>query len=258
MPATHFVANASAAAVSRSIEPIRLRAITGIITLSSKLPCIAGDRDRRVVADHLRADLQHRLGDHRVDLARHDRRTLLQLGQHDLAETRPRPARHPAQVVADLGQRDGDRLQRPGRGDERVTRGLGGEVIGGCRDEGCHAGRGPFAEPAADPFGELRVRVQPVAHRGATERDPAELGQRRGRPGPPRSEPARRTRRTPDRASRARRPSGACDRTSRRRRTRPPSIRALRRARSSAGTRSSCAACNAARWTADGNTSFEL
>jgi hypothetical protein len=40
----------------------------------------SGEGDRGVVADHLSCDLHDDLGDHRIDLAGHDRRALLQLG----------------------------------------------------------------------------------------------------------------------------------------------------------------------------------
>ena len=64
----------------------------------------AGERDRRVVADHLGADLEGGLGDHRVDLAGHDARPGLEVLQVDLGEPGRRAAAHPAQVVADLDQ----------------------------------------------------------------------------------------------------------------------------------------------------------
>src|SRR5438445_65429 len=44
-----------------------------------ELPLEAADGDRGVVADHLRRHLQNDLGDHRVDLAGHDRGSLLEL-----------------------------------------------------------------------------------------------------------------------------------------------------------------------------------
>ena len=69
--------------------------------------------------------------------------------------------------------------------------------------------------------------------------------------------PGPRSRRTPGPASRARRPSGACGPTSRRRRTRC-AFRSSDAARSSsAGSRSFVVSSSAARWTADGKTSFE-
>ena len=90
----------------------------------------AADRDRRVVADHLRRDLRHDLGDDRVDLAGHDRGALLELGQEDLGEPGARPGAHEAEVVRDLRQRDGDRLERARGLDEPVARGLRLERIG--------------------------------------------------------------------------------------------------------------------------------
>ncbi len=81
----------------------------------------AAPRDRGVVADHLRGHLRDRLGDHRVDLARHDRAARLQVRQLDLAETGQRARAHPPDVVGDLGQRDRDRAQRAGRLDQPVA-----------------------------------------------------------------------------------------------------------------------------------------
>src|SRR5579862_1260977 len=89
-----------------------------------EVPLHPADRDRLVVADHLRRDLRDDLRDDRVDLPRHDRRALLQLGQEDLGEARPRAGAEVAQVVRDLRQADGDDLERPGRLDEPVARGL--------------------------------------------------------------------------------------------------------------------------------------
>ena len=57
------------------MDSSRLWAMTGIITLSSKLPRLPTDGDRRIVADHLRGHLVHRLRHHRVHLARHDARS---------------------------------------------------------------------------------------------------------------------------------------------------------------------------------------
>ena len=103
--------------------------MTGSITLSSKLPAAAAERDRGVVADHLRDDLAHRLGHDRVDLARHDRRAGLQVGDVDLHQTGARARAHPAQVVGDLVQRDRDRAQHARALDQRVTRRLRLEVV---------------------------------------------------------------------------------------------------------------------------------
>ena len=68
-----------------------------------------GHRD--VVADDLVADLVHDLGDHRVHLARHDRRARLHRRQLDLVEAAARSGREQAQIVADLRDLHGGALQ---------------------------------------------------------------------------------------------------------------------------------------------------
>ena len=93
-----------------------------------------GDGHRRVVADDLRGDLQHDLGHDRVDLAGHDRRALLQLGQEQLADAGARAGAHERDVLGDLGQRHRDDLQRAGQLDERVAVALGLERILGRGD----------------------------------------------------------------------------------------------------------------------------
>ena len=64
----------------------------GSKALSCSWPASAAKRHRDVVADHLEGDLVDDLGDHRVDLARHDRRAGLHRRQVDLARS---PARGP-------------------------------------------------------------------------------------------------------------------------------------------------------------------
>ena len=143
-------------------------------TLSSKLPCEPADGDRHVVADHLRADLEHDLGDHRVDLAGHDRGALLELGQEELADARARAGAHQRQVVGDLGQRDRDHLQRARELDQRVAVALRLErILGGADLEPVSLG-----EQRAHALGELGVRVQAGAGGGAAERDLRHLRQR--------------------------------------------------------------------------------
>ena len=75
----------------------------------------AADGDRGVVADHLGADLEHDLGEDGVDLAGHDRRALLQLGQEQLADARARAGAHQRDVLGDLRQ------ARPRRPSARLT-----------------------------------------------------------------------------------------------------------------------------------------
>ena len=69
-----------------------------------ELPRLGGHGDGHVVAEDLEADLVDHLGDHRVDLRRHDRGARLALRQVDFVQTSARAGRQQAQVVADLRQ----------------------------------------------------------------------------------------------------------------------------------------------------------
>ena len=134
IPSTHFSAKIRAVLVEQAdrLEQVARDQRDAHVELEVALR--AGDRDRGVVADHLRADLEHDLGDHRVDLAGHDRGALLQLGQEQLADPGARAGAHQRQVVGDLRQRDGDDLQRAGQLDERVAVALRLERILGRPD----------------------------------------------------------------------------------------------------------------------------
>ena len=184
--------------------------MTGIITLSSKLPGRAGPRDGRVVADDPRAHHQRGLGQHRVDLAGHDARPRLEVGQVDLGEPGRRPGRHPAQVVADLGEADRDGAQHAGQLDERVARALRLEVVAGL-GEAAGPVRSASAldrRAAAKPAGVL----MPVP----TAVPPSGSSRTRGSTASSRSTPQAQRggvrRPSPGRASPASRPSGACGR----------------------------------------------
>ena len=136
----------------------------------------AADRDRRVVADHLRRHLAHHLGDHRVDLAGHDRAALLQLRDEDLGQPRPRSRAHPAQVVRDLRQRHGD--DPSARADASTS-----PSRLACASNGSAGGR--ISRPvSADSRSRTcaansGMRVQPGADRGAAQRDLAQPLERR-------------------------------------------------------------------------------
>ena len=102
-----------AALVRMRIARNTLWAITGIITLSSSCPCSRRDRHRRVAAHHLEADLVHHLGDRRVHLARHDRRSRLHRRQRDLVDARcAGPDASSRRSLGDLAQVDRKRAQR--------------------------------------------------------------------------------------------------------------------------------------------------
>ena len=96
-----------------------------------EIACGASEDDRGVVADDLSHNLANGLGDHRVDLPRHDRRARLEVGQVDLAEPAARSRGHPSKVVRDLVERDGDRPERSGRLDEGISGTLGLEMVTG-------------------------------------------------------------------------------------------------------------------------------
>jgi len=101
-------------------EPSRLRAISGRATLSSK--CLhAADRDRRVVADHLRGDLEHDLRNDGVDLPR----LIDEPFWSRAGRAPPIPARGPepisAKILRDLRGANGDDLERARQLDEGIT-----------------------------------------------------------------------------------------------------------------------------------------
>jgi hypothetical protein len=77
------------------------------------MPLAAGEAQGRIVAEHLHADLGHRLALGRVDLAGHDRGAGLVLRQGQFAQTRARAGAKEADVVGDLEQRRGAALMAP-------------------------------------------------------------------------------------------------------------------------------------------------
>ena len=131
----------------------------------------AGDGDRGVVADHLRGHLQHDLGDHRVDLAGHDRRALLQLGQRAAPRARcagPSPSAR--------GRWRSWSARRP-RPSARPSSSTSASRLA-CASKRSR-GRLAEAELLAHARGELGVRVQAGAGGGAAQRDLRRRGRAR-------------------------------------------------------------------------------
>src|SRR5205807_6273133 len=120
----------------------------------------------RVVAVDACDHHQHRLHDHRVDLAGHDARARLRLRQAQLAETSDWPRAHETNVRSDLPQARADRAERAMRGDQDVERGLGMEVVGRLFDHN----PARFGEPRGGDACILRVRVEAGADSGSAER----------------------------------------------------------------------------------------
>ena len=117
-------------------------------------------------------------GQHRVDLAGHDARPRLQVGQVDLREPGRRSRRHPAQVVADLGEPDGDGAQLAGQLDERVLAALRLEVVAGLGE----GQSGLLGEVGDHLLGEAVRGVDAGADRRAAERELGHAGERRLEP----------------------------------------------------------------------------
>ncbi len=122
----------------------------------------------------LRCHLQRDLGDHRVDLAGHDRGALLQFGQEDLTDSGTRAGTHQCEVVGDLRERHRDDLERARELDQGVTVGLRLERVLGSGD--LQTGR--LRELCAHARRELGVGVEAGAGRGAAERNLRHLRQR--------------------------------------------------------------------------------
>ena len=134
----------------------------------------ARPRDCGVIADDARAHHQHGLRDDRVDLAWHDRRPRLEVGDVQLADARVRAGPHPTQVVADLGETNRDRAKRSGCVDQAVTIGLSLEVVSRFSDRQF----GLVAEQLDHELGEPCGCVDSCAHRCSTERNLGDPGER--------------------------------------------------------------------------------
>ena len=111
MPLTHRVGQRQAAgaqmgdALEQAVGDDRLEGI------ELQLAGLGGEAHRDVVADHLEGDLIDDLGNHRIDLARHDAGAGLHRRQIDLAKADARPRGQQSQIVADLRQLDRDALE---------------------------------------------------------------------------------------------------------------------------------------------------
>jgi len=126
----------------------------------------AGEGDGRVVAEHTHRHLRERLRLGGVDLAGHDRRAGLVLGEAQLADAGARAGGVPAHVVGDLHERAGERAQRRARVHDRVVRRERGEEVAG----GAERPAGQAADVGRRHLGEARVGVESGADRGAAQR----------------------------------------------------------------------------------------
>ena len=166
---------------SRRIDSSRLRAISGSMVLSSSCPHCAAERDRqRRCPITCAASLDHRLADHRVHLARHDRGAGL--------DRRAAPARRGRSAGPSPAggcrwrSSSGDAataLSAPLASTAASRDGLRLEVVAGLAETSVPAARS--ARPRSRRR-EIGVRVEPGADRGAAERA-ARAGRGRARLG---------------------------------------------------------------------------
>ena len=124
-------------------------------------------------AHHLGADHHHRLGHHRVDLARHDRAARLQRRQLDFPQAGQRPGVHPAQVVGNLHQCHRQHIELAGQLDRVVLAGQALEQVGGSHKPLA----GDLGQLGHHRRGKTRIGIDPGPHRRAAQRQPAQAYQ---------------------------------------------------------------------------------
>ena len=104
--------------------------ITGLKTLSSKLPCEPANPDRGSGAVDLHAHHGHGFALRGIHLARHDRRPGLVFRNGEFSQAAARSRSQPADVIRNLHQRSGQRFQRALGKDDFVVRRKRGELVG--------------------------------------------------------------------------------------------------------------------------------
>ena len=134
------------------------------------MPVFDAERNRQVVADNLVARLIHYLRDNGIDLAGHNRRAGLTLGQENFIKSATRSRRHKAEVVRHFDKHQRGILERGADVDKAVG------VVGGVDyvRGGLEVFAGDFAELAGDDFYISRLCIKPRAHGGAAHVDKAD------------------------------------------------------------------------------------
>ena len=130
------------------------------IGVEFELPLARGERQRRLIAVDLHADLRQRFGLGGIDLARHDRTARLVGGQGQLAKTRTRAGAQQADVVGDLVEAHRHRLDRAVQEQQRVLPRKRGEFVG----RGFERKLGQLRDLLCDPFRKALRRVEAGAH----------------------------------------------------------------------------------------------
>ncbi len=213
-----MIVERAAASASSIIDSSRLCSITGLKTLSWKLPC-EPRTPPLVVAEHLYGHHGQRLALRRVDLARHDGGARLVLRNRELAEAR-RAARRQYQrtslaifISAPASVRSAPLVVTTASCADRAANLLGADTNGWPVSA---------AILAAARVAEVGMRIETRADRGAPERQGIETRQGAADAGQSARRAARPSRRSPVAGSGASRPGDGCGPPSRQRRRRPP------------------------------------
>ena len=133
-PSMHFSANRGAAAQQRD----RLEQVAGDHrqhTFSSKLPCVPGERDGGVVADHLGGDLSTTSGITGFTLPGMIDEPGWSAGRGSSASPARGPRSHQHEVLRDLGQRHRETLQCPVQLHQAVADACASKRVEGSRAE---------------------------------------------------------------------------------------------------------------------------
>ena len=147
-----------------------LRASSGIITFSSKFPCIPPTAIAVSLPITWAQIWTTASGITGFTLPGMIDEPFCRAGSVISPSPGARAARHPTQVVADLGERNGEDLQRTRQRDDSVARPLGGETIGWRTDQVRDPRARHRSELDTDLGGEVGMGVQPGAHGGSTQR----------------------------------------------------------------------------------------
>lgn len=145
----------------------------GLEDVELELAAQAGHGHGGVVTHDLRANHGQSLALRRIDLARHDGRAGLVLGQLQFAQAAAGPGAQEADVLRDFEERAGDGVQGARGLDDGVVRGEGFEFVGRGR-ELC---AGHFADFGGDGFVEAFEGVEAGSDCGASLREEAEVRQ---------------------------------------------------------------------------------
>ena len=142
-----------------------MKIMTGLKTLSSKLPCEPAKPMAASLPITCTATMVTRFGLRGIHFAGHDGGAGLVFGKNEFAEAAARAGSEPANVVGDFHERGGESFQRAAGEDDFVVRAERGEFVG-MRAERQAGELGDFLRGA---FGEFGMGVEAGADGGAAD-----------------------------------------------------------------------------------------